>query len=67
MKGVAEICANLLIPSLIVSEILKSFKISDYELWLPILIYCLSILQYENSMCFSWISIECNSSEVILF
>jgi hypothetical protein len=46
MKGVAEICANLLIPSLIISEILKSFKISDYELWLPILIYCLGKGKY---------------------
>jgi hypothetical protein len=52
MKGVAEICANLLIPSLIISEILKSFKISDYELWLPILIYCLGKGYYDNSMCF---------------
>jgi len=40
MNGVAEICANLLIPSLIFAEILKSFKISEYQIWLPIMVYC---------------------------
>jgi predicted permease len=41
MKGLAEVTANFLIPCLSVSEICKSFKIGDWEMWLPILIYCL--------------------------
>ena len=36
----AEITANLLIPCLSVSEVLKSFKIEEYSFWLPILICC---------------------------
>ena len=42
MKAIAELCANLLIPSLIIAEILKSFDILDYQVWLPILVMCLS-------------------------
>jgi predicted permease len=41
MKGIAEMTANFLIPCLSVAEICKSFHISKYELWLPILIYCI--------------------------
>jgi predicted permease len=41
MKGIAEMTANFLIPCLSISEICKSFNISKYELWLPILIYCI--------------------------
>lgn len=33
--------ANFLIPCLSVAEICKSFHINNYDLWLPILIYCL--------------------------
>lgn len=41
MKGIAEMTANFLIPCLSVAEICKSFNISKYEIWLPILIYCI--------------------------
>lgn len=41
MKGMAEMTANFLIPCLSIAEICKSFKIGHYEIWLPILIYCL--------------------------
>jgi predicted permease len=41
MKGMAEMTANFLIPCLSIAEICKSFKIGHFEIWLPILIYCL--------------------------
>ena len=41
MKGLADMIANLFIPCLTISQIVKSFNIKEYELWLPILIYCI--------------------------
>jgi predicted permease len=41
MKGIAEMTANFLIPCLSISEICKSFKIENFSMWAPILVYCL--------------------------
>jgi predicted permease len=44
LKGISEITANILLPCLTLSDILKSFEITNYQLWLPILLCCLIIV-----------------------
>jgi predicted permease len=40
MKGIAEMTANFLLPCLSISEICKSFNISNLGMWIPIVLYC---------------------------
>ena len=41
MKCLADMIANLFIPCLTISQIINSFNITEYQLWLPVLVYCI--------------------------